>query len=651
MDILSIVRRLFDQARSQGGDQYVFTLVRIDGITHDVRDPLLVLRDKLDELPIAPADLPSAYADLLRCQDALGLVVNLINCTRGMLYNVSPLGHLNKVGEGTFEVSFPSPEVVAQEVRGHARREKLFDVADLLDSAFPDELVAVEDDAARRDYSELATTYELCRDFLTVLLDLYFQERLTYRGRPRLAKRPRFLVRELIVDNHVGLCGVNIHHSNGTTSHFFRGDEHTDCADISFGVPVGFGGVPLAFHAGDLDQLRDEWRVGDKRLYEVGLGGRYNELGEWKPIVFPGNADPLRTEAEAFSDDELVQGSFFYILATGHRVIEFVISGDVELPSATLSWGDRLHLWRCPMGDMERSRGRRHYDGWFELEKVDADYIGSAIATISVFANRIALMYGSSVEWRVKYSMVSPSFQTALPSAGDLKVLDSLMQQFPSDGDAIVLDAAIEWYSRGIVARNVIEKFFCYFVSLESVASAVADGKANLGLLAAPDSKATRLAERRRCIKEKHDEYYATDPELFVREAYFDCVVGLTRRLRRVMTRAFGEEHEHLATMFEKGGEEYSLAQIRSLIAHGGMTLLDREQERLVRRRVPEIARIAKEFLVRAIFLLKPGEEVPSWSGKGRGGISFADPRSCLCVSREDALPSRDWRIRPEWCD
>jgi hypothetical protein len=141
----------------------------------------------------------------------------------------------------------------------------------------------------------------------------------------------------------------------------------------------------LELHVGDLGELRDEWRVGDKRLYEIGLPGRYNDLGQWKPVVYPGKSQPLQDLARAYSDDPEVQGAYFYMLATGHRIIEFVVRSTIALPTKALTIGGRLHLWKC---DTPRYTNVVLYDGWLDLERVDPEYIRSAIATIGVGRRR-----------------------------------------------------------------------------------------------------------------------------------------------------------------------------------------------------------------------------------------------------------------------
>ena len=47
-------------------------------------------------------------------------------------------------------------------------------------------------------------------------------------------------------------------------------------------------GSSIDFFVGENDKLKPAWRVSGKWLYEVGLEGRYNEPGEWKPLAYPG---------------------------------------------------------------------------------------------------------------------------------------------------------------------------------------------------------------------------------------------------------------------------------------------------------------------------------------------------------------------------
>jgi len=61
-----------------------------------------------------------------------------------------------------------------------------------------------------------------------------------------------------------------MHSSNGSRARFARYDNSTECINLIFGQPINF-------MVGSIDDLKHEWRVGEKRLFEIGLKGRYNE--------------------------------------------------------------------------------------------------------------------------------------------------------------------------------------------------------------------------------------------------------------------------------------------------------------------------------------------------------------------------------------
>lgn len=379
---------------------------------------------------------------------------------------------------------------------------------------------------------------------------------------------------------------------------------------------------------------------------------RYNKPGEWKPIIYPGDKDSILKDVRRLSEDKEVQGVLFYMMCTGCRVIEFVVRATVELPEGGISFDDKFYLWKCPPLDNTSKliQSICIYDGWLGLESTDPEEIRLAIAMIGVTVNRLAFAYNATANWRLKYTIASDIDPYATPSKEDVQFLDSIFRSFPRTDDAILLDAAIDWYNRGRSSRNIFTAYLCYYIAFESVAIAVADGKADLGLNYLRESKKSRKQKLIDDIQLKHDSLYPKDPVRFIREAYFDCILSLKEKTYRVAELVFGPEHRFLTALFQKR-DGYSLNDIRGKLAHGGIKLFDKEDENLVRNRLQEIADISREFLTRIIFLLKPTNPLPSWSQLYRLSFTTADPRTTLVVSREDVIPNKDWRIRPEWCD
>jgi hypothetical protein len=624
--------------------EYIFTLVRVDGMS-GLRDPFLDLQDLLDSpIPVDGDGLRSRYCILSSAREPLEMLTNLLNCVAKQRYTPSPFRDLWRGGWPNAQA--PRPDEVVSHVSARLGAADRREIAEMLDRGYPKGLLTRCSEGGECPLDELRAAHDACQDFLRSLLQNQRAERLTFLDRPRFHKLQDFTVMELLVDETVGLYGFRMHFSNGSDAVFSRTEKWTECRNV---MPDIDG---IEFQVGDLDALRQEWRVGDKRLYEIGLIGRYNTLGEWKPLIYPGDFHKLEEEARAFSDDPDVQGAFFYMLCTGHRVVEFVIRSNIDLPVENVGVGKNLHLFKCPVpdGGGGPKTHTRIYDGTLDVDRVEASHLRSLIADIGIVASRFAFAYGGIVDWRVKYPVTASVEGVATPSREDLDLLDAFFKRFPTSPEAVLLDAGLDWYNRGRSSRNPFTAFLCYYVAVESVANAVVEGDADLGLGYTRGTKAERAKEQLECIGLKHEEVYAADPVRFTKEAYFECVVSLRSRTERVLELVFGQGHEHIIALFRKK-DGYSLSDIRSGIAHGALSLLDTEDEKLVRSRLGGMAHIAREFLTRVVFGLRPGEELPKWSGRHTVGFSFADPRSVLAATPKVKFATDDWRIRPEWCD
>jgi len=645
-NIKKILTNLFNQAETQGGLEYIFTLVRVDGLTSNIIDPVIELHSKLNKYDTKITgrdDILSVYCSLTKYHEVLALVANLINCSAKKPFRSLPFHHLVK---GQFpDFIYPTTSQIARELSKIANNAKRPDIASLIDEAYPDEILNL---CLSKDYSiENDLIFEVlkkCMAMLSILLEIYFNERLRFKELPKFHKLPKFEVLELLVDDGFGLYGFQIHFSNGSYAKFARHKNSTECLNISPG--------DMSFYVGNLDELKHEWRVGKRLLYEIGIPGRYNTLGEWKPIIYPGKDEHLTKMAYAQSDDPEVQGTLFYIICTAHWVIEFVVRTTIDLPTEAISYGGKFHLWKCPppTDDSFSEYNFKIYDGWFELDSIEPKYIENAIGTIGLILNSLAFAYNAVIEWRPKYTTVSSMSGFATPTEDDLEILNSILPNILSGEKFVLINAAIDWYNHGRSSKNVFTGFLCYYIALESVAIAIANGRADFGLNFTREPRNIRKKLRNECIKEKHDANYTNNPIQFVEEAYFDCIVGIKEKIEQVTSLVFGVDHKYLRTLFEKQ-DGYSLNDIRGKLAHGRMTILDKKHESIVKKRLPDIAEISREFLSRIILSLKPGDKLPTWSMQHSAHLPTGDPRTTLVASTDKIFPNKDWRIKPEWCD
>ena len=640
-----VIRDLFRDAEARGGVQYVYTLLRVTGPRLRQIDPLTKLGSELNELADTVSDeqIFSKYCAYAALEEPLELLANLLNCSQGQLYSVVPFSHLNQGEYPNIRWAYHAEKI--RELSRLASEAGRMELAQSILAAYSARVLNGCGGGEPPHSEQLRTVCKNLQSLFAVLISTYFAERLKYRTWPKFQKLSPFMVIELLTNEEYGLYGFRLHYPAGANSEFERHPDSHQGKNFLVNPHI----TPWV---GLIDNMQQDWLVDGKRLHELGLPGRYNPMGEWRPIVAPLAVSALSEKAHSLSDDPDVQGAIFYILSTGFLAVEFVALTNIDLPHESVSFGTTLHLWKVPptQDNPRYNSNLRIYDGWMELETLDPEHIKHAIAMIGVALNRLAFAYDGTLNWRVKYRLTNSEYPLWTPTAEDTQLINSLLKDFPQSDDATVLDAAVDWYTRGKSSQNVFTSFLCYYVAIESVASAVADGGADFGLGYQKESKAQRREVKLACISEMHDHLYANEPERFVREAYFDCIVGLKEKTRRVAELVFGKGNRYLAFLFDKGTDGYSLTSIRGELAHGSVTLINRDHERLIRSRLHEIEEISREFLIRLIFFLKPNEQLPSWSRKFSDSMHFTDPRSTMFVNSEIPVEGKDWRIRAEWC-
>jgi hypothetical protein len=640
---ISDVAKLFQEASERGGFEYLYTLVKIDGIQlHPAyKDELVALRDWLRQP--STNDPIESYRYFLSQTQGLELLQNLVYCASGKPYQIRAFYPLVK-GQYPNAIWPTLQEKVASLVTD-VKALGLGRLADAILASYPPAIFA----DTELTLEIVGPAHIAIVDLLKEFLDCYFSERLKFKGQPQYIKLPKSLdVLELIVDDEFGLSGLRVHFSQNCTADFWRTPKGVFGTNLEFGPPVTFLMMSMA-------PSSNEYRVDGKRLYEVGMPGRYNRLGEWKPLIYPGNPQHLVAECKELSADPDVQGVLLYLRLTGHRCIEFALRTNLELPGVYTSTKEGgVYLWKCPADDSRKvNENVTVYDCWIELKGTDVADIERGLLSIGHLISILCFPFGASYSWRVKYRMNVGALGKLTPTEEELRLVDKVLEEFPYTVDGNILASAIDWYNRGTMSPNIFTSFFCYYVALESVAVAIADG-AQLGAThLSKVGKAVRKELAISCIQEKHSELFSLDPVAFVERSYFDCVQSLGTKTKTAVSTVFGKEHIHFKWLFEQSsGGDISLSKLRSELAHGDVTLLDKAHEHLVRKHLHEMGDITKEFLMRILFRLNPSQAVPSWSKTFQVSVTTADPRSTLFSTTDSIFPSgASWKIRPEWCE
>lgn len=637
------ITKLFNEAQKHSATEYIFSLARVEGLTHGIIDPIIKLQSSLknfNEKKINNNELIKKYQSTINSIELLKLFCNLFNNSNGKLYNMVPFQHLTK---GEFpNIIQPTTLNIIQDLIKITKDTQYGDIS----AVFMYQYIEIKSEIEKlNDPSKLLTNirYSLIRiiKFTILFLKVYQNKKLEFNSRPRYYKLPGFMVLESLSNKKNGLIGFKMHFSNGSHAKFVRRRDSTDSLNFSPGVSLGF-------LVGDRNKLVDAWKVGEKHLFELGLKGKYNKTGEWKPLVFPGKTEQIEKEIKRFSSDPEIQAQYFYMFCTGYNVIEFVIAMNIELPMEDSIFGENIYLHKCSDHEKHKDGNSCIYDCWLELDSIDADNIEYSIHSIGIAINRISFTYGIKAKWCLKYGQHGNQYSKAVLKKDDINVLNVLMKNFPLKEEGYIIDTAIEWYNNGKTSNNIFTSFISYYIALESVALAIFSDKIRIGHKFIKRSKTQKKILREKCIESYYNEFYSTDLSKFVRESYFNCIVGLKEKTQRVLEIIFGKEHEYIALLFTKN-DGFSLSDIRSKIVHGEFSALDKDERTIVKDSLYDLSLIVEEFIKRIILKLKPDEEIPDWSQMHNTVLHLSDPRSTTFATRDDIFPTKNWKIRESW--
>ncbi|HKC04392.1 MAG TPA: hypothetical protein VKC54_00750, partial [Patescibacteria group bacterium] len=572
MDIKAIIFSLFQDAQAKSGVQYLFALLRVGGIEAYTDDPLLTFNEEVFNSKVTPADISSA-------KDFWSLVTNLSRIAGG--YNYNP--YVFWAAESSNFID-ESKKLVAK------------DLAATLDKIFPsssDKITAEQTEFLNRFFAHFKSRIE------------------SFLKEPKYIKLPGFEVLELLVNDPAGLYGFRLHFSNGSDAEYIRHSKGTSATNL-MPEPSGIG-----FMVGNTADLKQEWRIGDKELYEIGLPGRYNDPREWMPLVYPGNSDQFKDKALDATEDERIQGTLFYMFCTGHRAIEFVVKMAIKLPKKITKLPSGVELELVPQKSLIKGMpdldNEFIYDGTLYLDDPQIETIKRGLDTIQRTIDGIAFTFSNPAKWKVKYTIKGHSPGAALPKPKDMAILTKLIEGAQSEAD-MTIDTAINWYKIGLLTDNKLNAFLCSHIAIEGLAVKLANGELKaskfFGLI--KEDKATKKARIKDTYDEYYKNYYSTNLEKLINDAYFDCLGTITSSMKRGFIAVFGKDNPVIDEYF-KGDD--SINSLRGKLAHGEYSDWHYDEYMKVWGKLWRVQEIAKGFITRVLMQIPPGKKRPAWSG------------------------------------
>ena len=593
-----LIKNIFKKAEDKNFLEYIMALVRVIGIESYDEDPLVLLYEKIRKDSLTEKDN-------ILLEGFWNLLINICKISEGFPYNLY------------FSIDLDNKETILDFLIG--------DLKEYLAEIFK-------------------TNSKTILNFVNAFLRIYFLQLNDFKFKQKIYKLPNFEVLELLTEENIGLYGFKMHFSNGSNAMFIRNNNRTEAINILFEQNR------VGFYIGLTDDLKHEWKVGDKRLFELGLPGKYNNDGEWKPIIYPGNCDHLMEEARKATPDERIQGVLFYMFCTGHNVIEFVIKTPIKLPDKKTELDSKIYLLQLESDDKLKKFSNEYiYDGWMELYDVSIDGIKNSIDEIQRVMQNLAFYFDNQVKWKLKYNLVNHSRGSSLANKKDLEVFKKLNKITQIEKDQTI-DSSINWYYLGTQSQNIFNAFLCYHIAIEGLAIKLAEGKlSSSNFFEFPaDKKELKEKRLRECFDSYYEQFYKKDLNKLISEAYFNCVLSIRTNMIKALSKVFGENHHYVKEYFNGGDCIWAL---RGEIVHGEHSELTYDKYLKVWGKLSLLQDISKSFIMRVIFKVKSNQKIEDWSREFSLQIGLDNPDNVPIASTLDFLPKQDWKIQGNWID
>ena len=253
---------------------------------------------------------------------------------------------------------------------------------------------------------------------------------------------------------------------------------------------------------------------------------------------------------------------------------------------------------------MERAR-RFIYDGWAPIRKWDVENVRNAIRNIDEALSLFCLNGRSYFEWEPKYPAPTESPQSVYNYEKHhnqqleevAKRLDSL-----SENDRIAIYRSIAWLNQGLRLNETTARFLFSILAIESLARYIEEEAAKdspLAVLKAEKLTPTeRHGQQEECIKVTLSKQLQENPIEAIKKAYFDCVIGIRRRMETHLTHVFKSNLYPCKLLFESRIHGKSLYELRHVIAHGTVDILSEEQRNFISQRIWDVERVARHYIL-----------------------------------------------------
>lgn len=377
--------------------------------------------------------------------------------------------------------------------------------------------------------------------------------------------------------------------------------------------------------------------------------GKYNTWCEKRPLVYS-DENRLKRAMAFFTRRDLspsARAAFHLHELTDCEGLEFVVfsNGKIRGP---LMLTKVIMLVPCFLSNINEAgindplvkptirmqeQCRYIYDGWIPISIWDDESIEKSIRSIDEAFSIFCLNSRSFFEWEPKYNSPREATSTFNFEDAHLRDLERVYKLIDSlnEDDRTAVYRSLGWLSQGFRLNEAAARFLFSILAIEALATYIEGGKiadvSPLAVLKAePVAQVERTMRQEKCITDTLSKWLQNDARRAIQEAYFDCVVGLKKRLKTHLENVWPLDATPISLLFETKVDGKSLYDLRNDIAHGTTDAINEAQRDMIGQRVWEAEQLARRYIL-AVLQKALGFQL---SAKAMTGSLFLSPENAI---------------------
>ncbi len=453
-EYLKYFDHLFFRAGNTSGFDFLYTLLRVQGITSGHWDAFVEAEEAIMDFSEMLRSLQKQkgmekrsiqLGMLLYCHSTemsapYEILANLLRCCQEQPYKFRPFSRLaTPIGkQGLFGKSRPpSPKKKIEHLRELAQKCGEDNLLEIIDGYFRND---IRNAFYHSDYTitenefriieegnptteivnleELSSILAKCFAFYSAFFITYRNARRAIGNGKKYHIRPNFEVVEILTNSEELLSGFKVHFPSGTHA-FFEREDYEGTKGLNFMCEK----EGISLNVGDLNKYQEahSWVVDGKPFEQTDT--RYNEYGYWRPIVLNRHGELIESEVSKIVEDKIVRGALFYIYATGHLAIEFILKSKEQIFKGEVYNKPNKGFPRIEIKNIYNTENEYIYDGTLFLQNKDIESVKEGLNVINDFVEEIQ-NFGYKFVFSMKYEIYKDAsrISTFPPKNKDKKV-------------------------------------------------------------------------------------------------------------------------------------------------------------------------------------------------------------------------------------